>query len=161
MNMEEQLWEYMDGFGTEEEQKAIRLLIENDETYQKKYAELKAFQDNIAELDLEEPAMGFTFKVMENIQSEQILKPLKTTVNQYIVRGIAAFFICGIVLLLGYVFANINWSAQAPVKLPEIKLPAASFYLNPAVIKGFLFLDLILGLFFADHYFRKLFFEKK
>jgi len=160
-NMEEQLWNYIDGFCTEEEQKAISRLIEQDENYRQKYAELMAFRENMKAIEPEEPAMGFTFKVMEAIRAEHASKTLKTYVDQRIVRGIAAFFICSILVLLGIVFANINWSAAVVVKLPEMKLPDVTNYFSPVVIKGFLFFDVVLGLFFFDQYFRKLFFDKK
>lgn len=161
MNMEEKLWDYIDGFCTMEEQEAVRLLLETDESYRQKYLELKAFQEQLSALEIEEPAMNFTFNVMENVRQEKILKPLKTVVDQRIIFAIAAFFICCIVLLLGYVFANISWTSSTQIKMPEIKLPAVGSYFNPIMIKGFLFFDLILGLFFADHCFRKLFIEKK
>ncbi|MVN20120.1 hypothetical protein [Mucilaginibacter arboris] len=159
--IEEKLWNYIDGFCTEEEQKTISQRIEKDENYRRKYAELLAFQENINAIDLEEPSMGFTFKVMENIRSEQARVPLKTHINHRIIGVIAAFFIFSILLLLGYIFANISWSHAVAIKLPQINLPAVNSYLNPVVIKGFLFFDVVLGLFFLDHYFRKWFFEKK
>ncbi len=159
-NMEEELWNYIDGFCTEEERKAIALRIENDGQFRRKYEELMAFQQNISAMELDEPSMGFTYKVIENIRTVLIIKPLKTRVNQRIIGGITAFFICTIMLLLGYVFANINWLNQTTLALPEIKLPQPNSYFNQAVIKGFLFFDVVLGLFFLDHYFRKLFFKK-
>lgn len=160
--MEEQLWNYIDGFCTKEGQKAIELLIETDLDYHSKYLELMAFQKNMQAVNLEEPAMGFTFKVMENIRAEQVRKPLKTSIDRRIVLGIAAFFICSIVLLLGYIFINMDWSQPtAAIKLPEIKLPAITNYLNPVVLKGFLFCDLVLALFFLDRYFRNVLFIKK
>lgn len=163
IEMEEQLWNYIDGFCTREEQKTISLLIKQDENYRNKYAELLAFQENMLLVDLEEPSMGFNFKVMENIRADYVRVPLKTKINRRIIIGIAAFFICTILLLLGYVFVNINWtdSATTTIHLPEIHLPAVTAYLNSVVIKGFLFFDIVLGLFFLDHYFRKWFFEKK
>jgi len=161
MNMEEKLWDYIDGFCTEEERKAIDLLLKTDENYHHKYLEMKAFQENISLLEMEEPAMNFTFSVMESVRGEKILRPLKTTVDQRIILGIAAFFMCCTMLLLGYVFMNINWTASAQIKIPEIKIPSVNAKFSSVLLKGFLFLDLILGLFFADHYFRKLFFEKK
>lgn len=160
--IEEKLWNYIDGFCTEEERKHIELLIKQNENYRSKYAELKAFQENMSMVDLEEPSMGFTYKVMENIRAEHARVPLKTTIDRRIIIGIAAFFICTILLLLGYVFVNINWTyPDTVIHLPQINLPAANTYLNAAVIKGFLFFDIVLGLFFLDHYFRKWFFEKK
>jgi len=162
-NMEEQLWDYIDGFCTEEGQKAISRLIEQDENYRQKYAELMAFRENMKAIEPEEPGMGFTFKVMEAIRAEHASKPLKTNIDQRIVRGIAAFFICSILVLLGIVFANINWSAAAAstMPLPEIKWLTVTNYLNPIVLKGFLFFDIVLGLFFFDQYFRKWFLHKK
>lgn len=161
MNMEEQLWDYIDGFCTEEERKNIKLLIGQDENYRKKYAELLAFEKNMPALNLEEPSMGFTFKVMENIRAEHARVPLKTQINTNIIRGIAAFFICTILVLLGFVLAGIDWSHPSSVQIPQIKIPPVANYLNPVVIQGFLFLDVVLGLFFLDHYFRKFFIEKK
>lgn len=158
--IEGQLWNYIDGLCTGEEQKTISKHIEKDENYRIVYAELLALQESIIAVDLEEPSMGFTFKVMENIRTEQARIPLKTRINNHVIWGIAAFFIGSILLLLGYVFANMNWSAANPVQLPEINLPAASSYFNPTVIKGFLFFDIILGLLFLDHYFRKWFFSR-
>lgn len=161
MNMEEKLWDYIDGFCTKEEQETIRLLIETDENYQHKYLELKALQKSLASLEIEEPAMNFTFNVMESVKQERILKPLKTTVDQRIIFGIAAFFISCIVLLLSYVFTQINWHSSTQINVPEIKLPVLNASFNGILLKGFLFFDLILGLFFADHYFRKLFINRK
>ncbi len=161
MNMEEKLWDYIDGFCTENEQKSIRLLIETDENYRRKYLELKAFQQNLASLEIEEPALNFTFNVMEGVKQEKILKPLQTVVDQRIIIGIAAFFIGCIVLLLGYVFMQVNWHSSTQINIPEIKLPALSASFSGILWKGFLFFDLILGLFFADHYLRKLFIDRK
>ena len=39
-NMEEKLWDYIDGSCPPGEQKAIALLIEQDEVYRRKYEEL-------------------------------------------------------------------------------------------------------------------------
>lgn len=161
MNMEEKLWDYIDGLCTEEERKAISILIETDEIFRHKYLELKAFQENLASLDIEEPSMNFTFNVMESVKQEKILKPLQTVVDQRIIFGIAAFFIGCIVLLLGYVFMQINWHSSTQINVPIIKLPTINASFSSILLKGFLFFDLILGLFFADHYFRKLFISRK
>lgn len=161
MNMEEKLWDYLDGLCTEEEQKNIRLLIDTDANYQHKYLELKALQESLASIEIDEPAMNFTFNVMESVKQEKILKPLKTMVDQRIIFSIAAFFIGCIMLLLGYVFMQINWHASTQINVPIIKLPTINASFSSILLKGFLFFDLILGLFFADHYFRKSFINRK
>jgi hypothetical protein len=159
--IEEQLWNYIDGFCTAEERKTIETLIANDARYGNKYAELKAFEANMPALDLEEPSMGFTYKVMEKIRAEHARVPLKTRINAGIIGAIGAFFICTILVLLGFVLFGINWSAPSQLHLPAFKIPPVTHYLNPVVIKGFLFFDVILGLFLLDHYFRKFFIEQK
>lgn len=159
--IEEQLWNYIDGFCTEEERKAIEILLTNDVNYRNKYAELKAFEASMPALNLEEPSMSLTYKVMENIRAEHARVPLKTHIDSNIIRAIGAFFICTILVLLGFVFVSVDWSAPSQVHLPEIKIPPIANYLNPVVIKGFLFFDMILGLFFLDHYFRKFFIQQK
>ncbi len=158
---EERLWNYIDGFCTEEERKAIEILLLTDAYYRSKYADLKDFEANMPALCLEEPPMGFTYKVMENIRAEHASAPLKTRINTNVIRAIGAFFICTILVLLGFVLVSVDWAAPSQVHLPEIKIPPVTNYLNPVVIKGFLFFDVILGLFFLDHYFRKFFIQQK
>ena len=106
--------------------------------------------------------MAFNFKVMEKISTEKVILPLKTRISKPLIYSIAGFFILMIVLLLSVAFADINWHApSAAVSLPQINFAAFTRVFNPLVIKAFLFLDMILALFFADHYFRKWFFQQK
>lgn len=159
--IEEQLWDYIDGFCTEEEQKRLSFLIETDENYSSKYAELLNFHENMSAFELDEPSMAFTFKLMEKIRTEKALVPLKTQIDKRIIYAISGFFICIILTFLVFVFVNINWSQSATIKLPQINFSGLNIFSNPVIIKGFLFFDMILVLFFADHYFRKWFLHQK
>jgi anti-sigma factor RsiW len=155
-NIEEKLWEYIDGNCTADEQKAISSLIASDETYRLKYQELVNFNNQLSAMELDEPPMAFTYNVIEAIRTEQAQQPLKAAVNKRIIRGIGLFFVITIAALLVFVLANINWSSIGASSVDvNVKLPKIINYLTRPVIQGFLFFDLILGLFLFDHYLRK------
>jgi len=157
-NVEARLWNYIDGSCSEDEQKAIAILIVQDEVYRRKYQELLSFEQEFSKMEAEEPPMAFTYNVMEGIRAEYAQKPLKAVINKRIIKGIAAFFILTIVVLVVLVLSTlhlspVNFSGHLPVNL---KLPDMKNYINgPTVIKAFLFFDLVLALYFIDAYLRK------
>ncbi len=163
MNIEESLWNYIDGACSPDEQKAITLLIESDEAVKSKYNELLSLNRGFSALELDEPPMAFTYNIMETIRTENAMVPLKATINKRIIRGIAAFFILSIVVLLVYILANISWPADSNSLniLSGLKLPNLKSYLTGPVIQGFLFFDVVLGLFLMDSYLRKRNLSKK
>src|SRR6201996_9687780 len=123
--IEEKLWNYIDGTCSEEEKKAIDLLIAQDEVYRRKYEELLALNLEFSKMELDEPPMAFTYNVMETIRTEHAQQPLKAGINKRIIRGIAGFFILSILALLIYALSSThissaNISGQMPVSL---KLP--------------------------------------
>ena len=155
--IEERLWNYIDGSCSEEEEKAISILIAQDEDYKRKYEELVNLNQEFSKMEIEEPSMAFTYNVMEGIRAEYAEHPLKAGINKRIIKGIAGFFIITILALLVLVlstthFGTVTFSAHLPESL---KLPDMKNYLSGPVIKGFLFFDVILGLFLLDSYLRK------
>lgn len=157
-NIEEKLWDYIDGNCTETEQNAIAGLIASDEAYRQKYQELMRLNSEFSAIELDEPPMAFTYNVMEQIRAEHAQQPLKSTINKRIIIGITAFFALTIVGLLGYILVSINWSAgggnteSMPV---NFKLPNLSKYITTPVLEGGLFFYVILALFLFDTYLRK------
>jgi hypothetical protein len=149
-NIEEILWNYIDGHCTADEQKTISALIAHDEDYKHKYQELLTLNKEFSAMELDEPPMAFTYNVLEAIRTEQAQKPLKAAINKRIIWGISTFFILTISALLIYALASINWSADAvSVKVPNgLKMPD----ITKPVMEGFLFFDVILGLFLFDAY---------
>ena len=153
-SIEEKLWAYIDGNCTGDEQKAISALIAGDEVYRLKYEELLALNNEFSSMELDEPPMAFTYNVIEAIRTEQARQPLKAAVNKRIILGITLFFMVTIAALIVAVSANINWSAIGGSAI-DIKLPKVKNYLTAPVVEGFLFFDVILGLFLFDHYLRR------
>ena len=152
-SIEEKLWDYIDGTCTADEQKAIISLIETDKSYHDKYHELLQLNSEFNNMELNEPSMPFTYNVMEAIRAEQAQKPLKATINSYIIKGIAAFFILTIAGLFFATFTTIDWPADMAAN--SLNLPDFNALINSKVLTIFLFLDTVIGLLFLDTYLRK------
>jgi len=155
-NIEEKLWNYIDGSVSAGEQQAISLLIEQDEVYRKKYHELLALNAEFAAIELDEPSMAFTYNVMESIRNENALIPLKSRINNNIIKAIGLFFVLTISAMLIIALSSINWSAGTATAAPvKFTLPDFSHYLSSPLMQGFWFLDLVLALYIFDTYLRK------
>ena len=156
-SIEEILWNYIDGSCTPEEQNIVKTLIAEDEAYRLKYQELLSLNKEFMAIELDEPSMAFTYKVMEGIRAENALVPLKARINKKIIIGIAIFFVVTLVAMLGMVFASVNWSAvSAPVKLTySVKMPSIDAGKTKIAVEGFVFFDVILALYLLDGYLRK------
>jgi hypothetical protein len=156
--MEEKLWNYIDGTCSEEEKKAIDILIAQDEVYRRKYKELLALNQEFSKMELDEPPMAFTYNVLEAIRNEHAQQPLKAHINKRIIKGISGFFIVSIALLLIMAISSVHTggSANISVQMPDsLRLPDIKNYLSKPLLEGFLFFDIVLGLFLFDAYLRK------
>jgi hypothetical protein len=156
-NMEEILWNYIDGNCTADEQKAITELITKDEAYRLKYQELLNLNKEFMAMEIDEPPMAFTYNVMEAIRTEHAQQPLKASINNKIIIGIAAFFVLTIVTLLVYALSHVNiTAASTPSPLASnLKVPDLRSFLSKPVIQVFFFFDVVLGLFLFDTYLRR------
>ncbi|AMR30873.1 hypothetical protein A0256_05270 [Mucilaginibacter sp. PAMC 26640] len=159
-SIEEQLWNYIDGFCTPEEEKTIAALIAGDERYSSKYAELLQLNQEFGAQELDEPSMAFSYKVMETIRTENSRQPLKAAINKRIIWGIAGFFIVTIAALVLLSLGSVNWTGAGAVSF-DIKMPeqlnfnqVKNMFTAP-VLKGFLFFDVVMGLFLLDAYLRR------
>jgi hypothetical protein len=157
-SIEEKLWNYIDGSCTADEQQAIALLIANDEVYRNKYNELLTLNAEFSAIEQEEPSMAFTYNVMETIRTEHAQQPLKAAINNRIIWGIATFFIITIAALVIFILSSLNWSSgeATQFKMPvEINLSQVKGYFDGPIVKGFLFFDVVMGLFLLDTYLRR------
>jgi hypothetical protein len=156
-NIEEKLWNYIDGNCTADEQKAISILITADEAWRIKYQELLNLNKEFSAIELDEPPMAFTFNVMETIRTEQAQVPLKSVINKRIIYSIAIFFVFTILALLVYTLTNIKLSpTETSQNVPvNFKIPDLRNYVTKPLIEGFFFFDVVLALFLSDAYLRK------
>lgn len=157
-NIEEELWNYLDGLGAEQERERISNLIATDQAYRQKYEELLSFNQELESMELDAPPMAFTYNVMEAIRTQEASKPLKAAIDNRIIKSIAAFFIISILLLLGIALADTNWNAIIASKLNmpvNLHVPSLKGVLNNNALKGFVFFDIVLALYLLDGYLRK------
>jgi anti-sigma factor RsiW len=155
-NIEEQLWNYIDGTSSPEEQKAISMLIEQDDAYRQKYNELIVLNAEFANMELDEPPMAFSYNVMETIRNEYAKAPLKARIDQRIIKGIGLFFVLMISAIMIYALANVQWSAGSSGGATlHFAMPHIAQYLTSPLMQGFLFFDMILALYTFDTYLRK------
>jgi len=159
-NIEEQLWNYIDGTCTANEQQAISKLIAGDEAVRLKYNELLALNSEFATIELDEPSMAFTYNVIESIRAEQAQVPLKAAINKRIIMGIAIFFVLTLTGFLVYAFTKVDFASMGTVgiaiKVPaNLKVPEVSTHFSKLLVEGFMFFDLVLGLFLFDAYLRR------
>ncbi len=111
--IEQQVWEYIDGSCNEAERARIALLIEQDAAWGSTYCELQALHSGIAgATELETPHVRFTKNVMEAIAVAHPAPPRKQYINKFIIKGIAAFFVLTIVAVVAFTLLSIDWSDQ-------------------------------------------------
>lgn len=155
-SVEEKLWEYIDGACSAGEQKIIAELIAADAGIRAKYEELLALNKEFAAMELDEPPMAFTYKVMEGVRNQNAGIPLKAAINKNIIRGIAIFFVVTLLASLVFVFTNVKFSAQSAANLSGyFKMPAIDAGKARLLVQCFVFCDVILALYLFDAYLRR------
>jgi len=156
-SMEEQLWNYIDDSCAPDEQKAIELLIEQNDAYRNKYNELLQLNSEFATMELDEPPMAFTYNIMEQIRTEHAQKPLKASIDKRIIWGITGFFIITITAIVIFALSTVNWGGHSlDVKMPnQLNVTHIKSYFSGPIVKGFLFFDVVMGLFLIDSYLRR------
>ena len=158
--IEEQLWNYIDGNCTAQEQAIIEAKLADDIQYQNTYQELLMVNEQLNQLDFEEPSMSFTRNVMEQVNLE--IKPvaLKTKVDNRIIYTIMGFFILSITGIFAYVIAQSDFNFSSSLLKVNLQFDVDKL-MTPTFINLFLMIDVVLVLLFIDNYIRKGLTQKK
>lgn len=157
MNLiEQRIWDFLDGIGTDQERKLTEQLIESDADYRKVYEKLKSFNSLVSTVELDEPSMSFARNVMDKINLKPNPVLVGSLIDKRVIYGIAAFFLLSITVMLGLLFSQMDWSQSGVFGIREYTLLVidTSKYLNKTLINIFFFSDIILGLYFLDGFFR-------
>ena len=157
-NIEDRLWDYIDGHCSSEEKSIIDKLLESNAAWRDKYNELFEVHQLMNSSELEEPSLRFTKNVMEDIAKFHIAPATKTYINKKIIWGIGGFFIAMIIGFLIYGFGQINWSTPGDTKLP-INLDKIDFnkidfnkIFNNTYMNIFMMINVVLALVLLDRY---------
>jgi hypothetical protein len=156
MNIEERLWDYIDGLSSKEEKAQIEVLIESNLEWKKAYAELlDAHQLMQNHIELDQPSMRFTQNVMEEISRLHIAPATKNYINKNIIWGVAGFFIFMIIATVGYGLSQISWGTGSETQLPSqlSKVDFTKVY-NNTYTNIFIMVNTVLGLALLDMYLR-------
>lgn len=152
MNMEDRLWDYIDGLSTPEERNAIDQLLKNDPAIRMRHGELLSLHQQLQSIELDEPSMGFKNRVMEQVLASPQPAALKTKVDKRIISVIAGFFIVTIGGMLAYTISQMNWTGEESFTLPKMGIPVINWSLfgSPAFTLFFLSVNVVLGLVLLD-----------
>lgn len=154
-NIEERLWDYIDGVSSVEEKSVIERLLQTDAAWKDKYGELLEVNQLLRSSELETPSLRFTRNVMEEISRAHIAPATKSYINNRIIWGIGIFFIAMIVGFLIYGFGQVDWSSTSQSSSLTDKLGKVDFgkFFNNTWVNAFMMINIILGLFLLDNYF--------
>ena len=153
-NIEERLWDYIDGFSSSEERSVIDKLVQSDAEWKAKYHELLETHQLLQSSELEAPSLRFTKNVMEEISRYHIAPATKTYINKRIIWGIGLFFIAVIVGFLIYGFGQAEWNTTGNGSMP-FDLSKVNFnkFFSNTYVNIFMMINIVLGLFLLDNYF--------
>jgi hypothetical protein len=153
-NIEERLWNYIDGSGSVEERSVIEELVAANSEWKEKYHELLELHQLVQSSSLEEPSMRFTKNVMEEIGKYHIAPATKTYINKKVIWGIGIFFVLLIVGFLIYGFGQIDWAAKGDSSSSWFDVSKLDFskFFNNTYVNIFMMLNVVLGLMLLDRY---------
>ncbi|MDP9229563.1 MAG: hypothetical protein M3O67_02690 [Bacteroidota bacterium] len=152
-DIEERLWNYIDGFSSIDERSTIEKLLVSNIEWKEKYKELLDVHSLMQSAELEEPSMRFTKNVMEKIARYHIAPATKTYINEKLIWGIGIFFISMIVGLVIYGVGIVDWTASDSTNLPVdlSKFDFSKIFSN-TYVQVFMMINVVLGLVLLDRY---------
>jgi len=151
-NIDERLWDYIDGLSSADEISAIEKLIEKNIEWKQKYYELLETHQLLHSSELQAPSMRFTKNVMEEIAKYHIAPATKTYINKKIIWGIGIFFITLFVAFLVYGFAQMDWTSTGNSNMPDLSKVNLSKFFSNTYVNIFMMINVVLGLFLLDNY---------
>lgn len=151
--MEERLWDYIDGLASAEERSFIEEMIDQNLEWKQKYQDLLEVHSlTLNHLELDEPSLRFNKNVMEAIAKEHIAPAANSYINKKVIWGISLFFFTMILGFLIYGFAQIEWTSgpgQEYINIDYSKLEWNKFF-NNTYATVFLMINGVLGLVLLD-----------
>jgi ribosomal protein L32 len=155
--MEERLWDFIDGMSDPDEQLLIRQLISEDPAWRRRYNELMTVDQAMQHHELEAPSLRFTKNVMEQIARHHVAPATKTYINKNVIRGITAFFLIMIIGILIYFFGQFHWTSTSTDNLiPQYTIDANKLNwgkaLNNTYVNVFILINVVLGFILLDKY---------
>jgi hypothetical protein len=152
-DIEERLWNYIDGTAASGERSIIEKLLESDLEWKRKYHELLQVDKLLKSSEVDAPSLRFTRNVMEEIAKLHIAPATKSYINKKIIWGLGFFFIALFVGFLIYGFGQMTFTGGEETTLSKNldKLDFSKFF-NNTWVNIFMMINVVLGLFLLDNY---------
>jgi hypothetical protein len=156
---EEHMWDIIDGVATPEIIIQHKALLQHDIEYKNTFDTIVQLQNQLLQLDLEQPSMRFTQNVIEKVAA-----PTKATVKPdkaFPLLIMLLFGLC-IVTIISVLIFNGNASAQPISFLPKLSLgeKLTTILSNPLVMPIFIVINAGLALMAVDKWILKNYFQK-
>jgi hypothetical protein len=156
--IEERLWAYLDGVGSQQERQDVEHLLASDPQWRQAFERLSQFHLTLREgLELEFTSMRFQKNVMEQISALRVAPATKEYLSKKVIYGIGLFFLLLIASVLFIVLPGIHFSSGSSV-FPENMTRAISVrpeWTKGVFLQSFLIIDAFLGLFLLDKYLQR------
>ena len=152
-NIEERLWNYIDGTVAAYEKTVIEKLLETDTAWKAKYHELLEIHQLVQSSELDAPSLRFSKNVMEEIAKLHIAPATKSYINKKIIWALGFFFIALFIGFLIYGFGQMNFNSGEETTLSKNlnKVDLSKFFSNTWV-NVFMMINVVLGLFLLDNF---------
>ena len=151
--MEERLWNYIDGTVPAGERSVISKLLETEAIWKTTYGELLEVHQLMKSSELETPSMRFSKNVMEKIAKLHIAPATRSYINKKIIWGIGIFFILLVTGFMVYGFGQMDWSGGESNTISEnLKKVDFTKFFNNTWVNAFMMINVILGLFLLDNF---------
>lgn len=155
--MEDRLWDFIDGRSSAEEQALIRQLISDDPAWKRGYDACMHVDQAIDQHELDAPSLRFTKNVMEQIARYHVSPATKNYINRNVIRGIMAFFLVMIIGMLIYFIEQFHWTSSSTdhfissyhINADKLNLGKA---LNDSSVNIFILVNVVLGFILLDKY---------
>ena len=154
-NIEDRLWDYIDGSSGEEEKSVVEQLIATREEWRTQYQALLELHRLVhGSLELEEPSMRFSQNVMEEIARYHIAPATKTYINKKIIYRIGFVFLFLFAAVFVFSLSQVNWTSPGSTgnfinKYMSTKIDWSRFF-NSTWMTVFMLVNVILGLMLLD-----------
>jgi hypothetical protein len=155
--MEDRLWDFIDGRSSPEEQALVRKLITDDPEWKRLHNEFMRVDLAMNRQELDAPSLRFTKNVMEQIARYHVAPATKNYIDRNVIRGITAFFLVMIIGILVYFIGQFHWVATSTDNLvSSYHLDANKLgwgkLLNDSSVNIFILVNVVLGFTLLDRY---------
>jgi hypothetical protein len=152
-NIEERLWNFIDGTVSVDEKSVIEQLLQNNAEWKVKYNELLQVNEMLQSSDLESPSLRFSKNVMEEISKLHIAPATKSYINKKIIWSIGFFFIAMLIGVLIYGFGQMTFGSGEETTISKniSKVDFSKFFSNTWV-NAFMMINVVIGLVLLDNY---------